>query len=186
MDRIRVAIILCVCVLTLLVSVASAATAMDYGQADQSAPEYSQFEYYRGQWRTSMSLRQEDGTFKPLDFVATITLRYMADGRTVQTEFTGSGGFFSADIRAFNPNTKQWEALFLNAQAQRWHQFKASLVDGLMTTIILGGYSGKEPFDVKVVDRIIDHDRFQKDVYHSTDKMRTWEMVYQIDVTRID
>lgn len=186
MARIRVAIILCICAFTLLASVASAATALDYGQADQSAPEYSQFEYYRGKWQSSMSRRQDDGTFKRLDFVATIVVQYLSDGRTVQTEFIGSGGFFSTDIRAFNPTTKQWEALFLNAQAQRWHQFNASLVDGLMTTIVLGGYSGTEPFDVKVVDRIIDHDRFQKDVYHSTDEMRTWESVYQIELTRID
>ncbi len=39
----------------------------DFGFAEKSIPELSQYEYYRGVWKTEMELKQDDGTFKKLD-----------------------------------------------------------------------------------------------------------------------
>lgn len=158
----------------------------DYGFADKSIPELAQFEYYRGEWKSEMEMKQEDGTFKKLDAVATIRGMFLDDHKTFQSKFTTDKGFFSTDIRSFNTTTKEWKALFLNANAQRWHEFTSSVVDGKMTTIVKGGYSGKEKFDVKVVDTVISDSHYLKNVFNSTDQMKTWELVYKIDVRKVE
>ena len=158
----------------------------DYGFADQAIPELSQFEYYCGEWKSEMEMKQEDGTFKKLEFVATVTGKFLEDHKTFQSQFTNTNGFFSTDIRTFNTTTKIWEALFLNATAQRWHEFTSRVVDGKMTTIVLGGYSGKESFDVKAVDEVITDRLYLRNVYYSIDKMKTWELVYKINVKKVD
>lgn len=130
-------------------------TETDFGYADPAIPELAQFEYYRGVWIAEMEMKQEDGTFKKLDTKATIVGKFLDDHRTYQSQFTTPDGFFSTDIRSYNITTKKWEALFLNARDQRWHRFTSSVVEGQMTTIVKGGYSGQEDFDLKVVDEVI-------------------------------
>ncbi|MTI41315.1 hypothetical protein [Fulvivirga lutimaris] len=157
----------------------------EYGFADKSIPELAQFEYYLGEWTSEMEMKQEDGTFKKLDITATIKGKFLDDHRTYQSQFTTPTGFFSTDIRSFNITTKEWDALFLNAQAQRWHKFSSKMVDGKMTTIVKGGYSGKEDFDLKVVDTVVSDSHYLKNVYNSADGMKTWELVYKIDVKKV-
>ena len=156
----------------------------DYGHADKSIPELAQFEYYLGEWTSEMEIKLEDGTFKKLDVIATIKGKFLDDHRTYQSQFTTPKGFFSTDIRSFNTSTKEWDALFLNAQAQRWHKFNSKIVDGNMTTIVKGGYSGKEDFDLKIIDTIISDSHYLKNVYRSIDGMKTWEITYKIDVKK--
>ena len=55
-----------------------------------------------------------------------------------------------------------------------------------MTTIVRGGYSGKEEFDVKVVDIVIISIHYLKKVYNSTDQMKTWNLVYKINVKKVE
>jgi len=157
-----------------------------YGFADKTIPELSQFEYYRGKWTTQMEMKQEDGTFKKLDFTSTITGKYLEDKKTFQIEFKGSNDFFSTDIRAYDMIAKEWRALFLNAKAQRWHNFTSKKIDGEMTSIIRGGYSGKEKFDVKIRDSVISESKYLKRVYYSIDEMKTWQLVYKIDVFKLE
>jgi hypothetical protein len=102
----------------------------NYGYADKSIPELSQFEYYRGEWKSEMEMRQEDGTFTKLEAIGTIKGKFLEDHKTFQSQFTNTNSFFSTDIRTFNTTSKQWEALFLNATAQRWHDFTSSIVNG--------------------------------------------------------
>lgn len=156
-----------------------------YGSADNSIPELKQFEYYRGEWKSQLEMKQEDGTFKKLESVATIKGRFLDDHRTFQSQFTTDEGFFSTDIRTYNTDTKEWHALFLNAKAQRWHEFTSRVINGKMTTIVKGGYSGKEEFDIKVVDTVITDAHYLKKVYKSTDQMKTWELIYKIDVKKV-
>lgn len=158
----------------------------EYGFADPSIPELMQFEYYRGEWKSEMEMKHMDGTFKKLEVIATIKGKFLNDHKTFQSQFTTDKGFFSTDIRTFNHATKEWTALFLNAKAQRWHTFTSKLVDGKMTTIVKGGYSGKEKFDVKVVDIVITNSHYLKMVYNSTDQMKTWELVYKINVKKVE
>lgn len=158
---------------------------LGYGFADKSIPELSEFEYYRGEWKTTMEMKQRDGGFRKLKFKASIKARFLEDHKTFQIQFLGSNGFFSTDIRTFNIKTEQWEVLFLNAKAQRWHKFTSKLINGKMTTIVKGGYSGKEEFDVKIVDTVISELQYIKNVYHSKDKMKTWKQVYRITSNRV-
>lgn len=157
----------------------------DYGFADDAVPELAQFEYYRGEWKSEMEMKQEDGTFKKLEAIATIKGKFLEDHSTFQSQFTTDKGFFSTDIRTYNTTTKQWDALFLNAKAQRWHKFTSRLVDGKMTTIVKGGYSGKEEFDIKVIDNVITENHYLKKVYRSTDGVKNWELVYKINVKKV-
>jgi len=157
---------------------------IDFGFADPEIPELSQYEYYRGIWKSTLEMRQDDGTFKKLDVVATIKAKFLEDHRTFQTQFTTPNGFFSIDIRTYNIESNKWQALFLNAKSQRWHEFTSSLVDGKMTTIVIGGYSGKEDFDIKVIDSIISDIKYLKNVYYSYDNMKTWELIYKIEVNK--
>lgn len=158
----------------------------DYGFADNSIPELAQFEYYQGEWKSQMEMKQDNGTFKKLEAIATIKGNFLEDHKTFQSQFTTDKGFFSTDIRTFNTTTKEWNALFLNAKAQRWHEFTSKIVDGKMTTIVRGGYSGKEEFDVKVVDSVITRSHYLKKVYRSTDQMKTWDLVYKINVKKVE
>ncbi len=158
----------------------------EYGFADKSVPELAQFEYYRGKWISEMEMKLKDGTFKKLKVKATIQSKYLDDHKTFQSQFTTNKGFFSTDIRTYNSAIKKWHALFLNAKAQRWHEFTSKIVDGKMTTIVKGGYSGKEAFDVKIVDVVITDNHYLKNVYHSFDQSKTWELVYKINVKKIE
>ncbi len=54
-----------------------------------------------------------------------------------------------------------------------------------MTTIVRGGYSGKEEFDVKIVDTIVTDNHYLKNVYHSKDQMKTWDLIYKINVRKV-
>ncbi|WP_422362031.1 hypothetical protein [Reichenbachiella sp.] len=169
----------------LLLSLETVQAQSKYGYADHSIRELKQFEYYRGVWVSELEMRQEDGSFKKIEGGAQVTGRFLDDHRTFQSQFTTPNGFFSTDIRTYNTTTKQWEALFLNAKAQRWHQFTSKIIAGKMTTIVKGGYSGKEEFDIKVIDSIIDDNNYQKDVYKSTDGMKTWILTYKIDLSKL-
>ncbi len=157
----------------------------EYGFADKSIPELAQFEYYRGKWKSEMEMKQKDGTFKKLGVNATIQGKFLEDHKTFQSQFTTNKGFFSTDIRTYNLATKEWQALFLNAKAQRWHKFTSKIVDGKMTTIVKGGYSGQEEFDVKIVDVVITDRHYLKNVYQSTNQGKTWELIYKINVKKI-
>ena len=54
--------------------------------------------------------------------------------------------------------------------------------EGNMTTIILGGFSGIEIFDVKTIDIKISENHYLKNIYYSTDDMKTWTLMYKIKV----
>lgn len=54
-----------------------------------------------------------------------------------------------------------------------------------MTTLVKGGYSGKEIFDVKVVDTILSKQQYHKDVFQSDDEGKTWVLTYKIDLIKV-
>lgn len=162
-----------------------AQTSNGFGYADKSIPELSQFEYFRGVWSTTMELKQQDGSFKKLDAVATVKGWFLDDHKTFQSQFTTPEGFFSTDLRTLNTTTKEWKALFINAKAQRWHEFTCKIENGKITTIVMGGYSGKEEYDVKGVDTVISDNEYHSDIYYSYDHMKTWVLTYKMYATRI-
>lgn len=158
----------------------------DYGRVDTSIPQLSEFGGYRGEWKAEMEMKLEDGSFRKIETEMKIIGNFLDDQRTYQSQFTTSRGFFSTDIRTFNTTTKKWDALFLNAKSQRWHHFTSELIDGKMVTLVLGGYSGKEDFDVKIIDTKISASEYLKHVYHSTDSQKTWKMKYRTKVTKVN
>lgn len=162
-----------------------AQSAEDFGYADPSIPELAQFAYYRGVWQSKLEIKQKNGSFKKIEGGAQITGRFLDDHKTFQSQFTTPDGFFSTDIRTYNVTTNQWEALFLNANAQRWHKFTSQLIDDKMTTFVIGGYSGEEDFDIKVVDTIIDSNQFLKEVFQSKDNGDSWVLTYKITVSKL-
>ena len=159
---------------------------LEFGSADNSIPELAQFEYLRGEWQAEMEKKNDQGEFVAIKNDATIKAFYHDDGRTFQTIFTTPLGFFSTDIRAFNTETQSWRAMFLNAQSQRWHQFESQFEDGQMVSVVPGGYSGKENFDVKVVHFDINKSSFKGNIYQSTDSGRSWSLVYKMKYRRAD
>lgn len=156
-----------------------------YGFADKSIPELKQFEYYIGEWTSEIEYLTDNGTFQKLENKATIIGKFLDDHRTYQSQFTTIDGFFSTDIRTYNLTTKTWDVLFLNAKSQRWHKFSSKLINDKMTTFVYGGYSGKENFDLKIVDTIINENHYKKKVYKSTDKFKTMTLTYKIDVVKV-
>ncbi len=54
-----------------------------------------------------------------------------------------------------------------------------------MTTIVRGGYSGKEKFDVKIVDDVITDSHYLKNIYHSPNQIEAWELIYKINVKKV-
>ncbi len=55
-----------------------------------------------------------------------------------------------------------------------------------MTTIVIGGYSGKEKFDVKGIDNVISDNNYQRNIYHSYDNMKTWVLVFKMYAKKVD
>ena len=155
-----------------------------FGTADPEYIELSQFEYMRGKWIIDMQMSDDDGQFRKLPNQAFVHGFYHSDGRSFQTVFTTGNGFFSTDIRSYNFKMKKWKIMFLNATAQRWHQFEASYSDNEMTTIIPGGYSGEEKFDIKAIDRDITKDGYIKHVYYSYDDGLNWIKKYIMTASR--
>ena len=160
-------------------------TEEDFGVADPEHIEFNQFEYMRGKWIIDMQMSDDEGQFQKLPNQAFVHGFYHSDGRSFQTVFTTEDGFFSTDIRAYNFEMKKWQIMFLNATAQRWHQFEASYLDNQMTTIIPGGYSGKEEFDIKAIDRDITKDGYIKHVYYSYDGGLNWSKKYIMSASRL-
>ncbi len=156
----------------------------DFGSPDPSIPELKQFEYLLGSWDVKMELRQEDGSFLKLDTEANVKAYFHQDGKSLQTIFSTNKGGFTTDIRTFNLETKKWQVLFMNAKAQRWHGFEASLVDGKMTTLVEGGDSGQEEYVVKIIDGDISADSFTKEIFHSRDDGDSWTKVYIMNFKR--
>jgi len=157
----------------------------EFGYADPSVTELAQYEYLRGNWRIEMEMLNKDGKFQKLPNPFFLKGYFHSDHRTFQSVFTSEKGFFSTDIRSFNKETGKWKVLFLNAKAQRWHSFEASLEDNKMTTIVLGGYSGKESFDIKAVHYDITENSFSGNVYRSIDSGKTWQHVYKMRFNKI-
>ncbi len=159
---------------------------VDYGFADSSIPELSQFEYYRGQWEAEIEKKGEDGQFESLPGKALIKGFFHEDQRTFQSQFSYGQGTFTTDISTFDTLAQEWKSLFLNAKAQKWHHFTSRLVDGKMTTLVIGGFSGKEDYDVKTVDQPQSGTRFLRLVYHSWDNGANWELVYRMTTVKVD
>ena len=78
------------------------------------------------------------------------------------------------------------ESNFLNANAQRWHKFTSKIIAGKMTIIVLGGYRGKEEFDIKAVDTVHSDTHYQRNSYHTYDAMKTWELVYKMYAEKME
>lgn len=154
-----------------------------YGSPDSSQPEYEQFDFLRGEWESSIIIINTDGSRTPLKGTSNITAFYLADGRTMQTCFRASN-FFSTDLRAFDKNKGVWRAHFLNATAQRWSSFETRKIDDAMHTIVPGGFSGAEDYDVKTVQHNITPDSFQTDVFRRKKSSKNWIQTYEMNYTR--
>jgi hypothetical protein len=155
-----------------------------YGHAEPNNKELAQFEYLRGHWTISMQSIDKKGIYSKLPTQFFLNAFYLDDHKTFQSIFTSSKGFFSTDLRTYNLQTKKWQVLFLNATAQRWHTFNASLIDDEMTTIVVGGFSGKEDFDVKTVHSEIKANTFTATIYRSIDNQQSWLPVYLMNYQR--
>jgi hypothetical protein len=55
-----------------------------------------------------------------------------------------------------------------------------------MTTIVKGGYSGKEAFYVKIIDTIVSDTHYLKDAFQSRDQMKTWKLTYKISMKKVE
>lgn len=170
----------------LITTIMAQSQEMEFGAPDSSIPELSQVEYLLGEWEVKMELRQEDGSFKKLDTIANVKAFFHDDGKSFQTIFTTNKGGFTTDIRTYNVETEKWQVMFMNASAQRWHEFEAGVVDGKMTTHVLGGYSGKEEYDVKVVDDKVSENSFTKEVFNSQDGGQNWQKTYIMNFVRLN
>ena len=157
----------------------------DYGYADKSIPELSQFEYFRGEWKIAIEQKQSDDSYKLIKTKSKLIAKFLDDHKTFQTQFTNDKGFFSTDIRTYSKSEKKWKALFLNSRDQRWHKFTSTFINGEMVSIVIGGYSGNKEFDIKVIDTIISKTHFKKNIYKSDDNMKTWKLVYRMDYKKI-
>lgn len=155
-----------------------------YGYAESNSKELAQFEYLRGHWKIAMQSIDKNNKYTKLSTLFFLNAFYHEDHKTFQSIFSSSKGFFSTDLRTYNLQTSKWQVLFLNATAQRWHTFEASQIDGEMTTIVVGGFSGKEAFDIKTVHSDIKSNSFTATIYRSTDNQQSWLPVYLMSYQR--
>lgn len=72
----------------------------------------------------------------------------------------------------------------MNARAQRWHKFEAEMIDDTMQTFVEGGYSGSEPFDIKIIDKDIGTQKFTKEVYRRAKGEQNWLKIYIMEYVK--
>lgn len=166
-------------------SIASDEFETQFGSPNEALPEYAEFSYMRGDWDAQMVSVDGDGNRTELANTAHVTGYYHRDGKIFQSCFA-TNNFFSTDIRAFDTENAEWRAHFLNANAQRWNGFTIKKLGETMQTIVPGGFSGKEAFDVKTVVSEITENGFQSKVYASSDDGETWRQTFELIYTRAD
>jgi len=154
-----------------------------YGVPDSLKYEFSQLSYLRGHWVASIIMMSEAGEKIPLENRSEIVGFYHADGRTFQSCFR-TKGFYSTDIRAYDEKTNEWRAHFINARAQRWSHFTIKKIGDQLITMVPGGFSGEENFDIKTIDRDFRDGHFIRDVFRSTDGGSSWIKTYEMTYTR--
>ena len=171
--------------LAALVAFSPPASAVDgYGAPDPSEEAYADFAYLVGEWQSAMVMIGANGARTPLKASARITAFYHSDGRTVQTCFNAPG-FHSTDVRAYDPEARVWRALFLNARAGRWSGFTIRRDGDTVETLVPGGYSGAEDFDVRTVARAITSDSFINDVFRRKKGAEDWVQTYEMAYSRL-
>ena len=146
--------------------------------AENIVSPFSQYNYMVGSWRIDMQMKNKQGEFVALPNPAHMQAFFHQDNKTLQTLFTAANNFYSTDLRTYEKATDSWRVQFLNANAQRWQSFYVKQTDNKMTAVIRKGYSGKEKFDVKTEQRVVDEDTFISDVFYSFDKGESWQHVY--------
>jgi len=167
------------------ISILANAQEIKHGRPDTTNKTFSQFSYLIGSWSIDMKMRNKTGEFVLLPNKGQLKGFYHQDGRTVQTIFTTPKGFFSTDIRAYDLKSNKWRAHFLNAKSQRWHNFESKLEDGKMITMVKGGFSGKEPYDVRIIHHNFSQNSFSGEIFHSADGGKNWHQVYQMEFSRL-
>ena len=165
-------------------SFAASATSPLYGRPDPSNPRYADFDYLRGEWEASITLINRDGSRQPLENKSKITAFYHADGQTVQSCFRATD-FFSTSIRAYDLSNDNWKAHFLNARLGRWSGFTVKKVGETRETIVPGGYSGKENFDVRAVEYDIKADSYRADIFRRAKGAEEWVQTYEMQYRRL-
>ncbi|MCP5382921.1 MAG: hypothetical protein H6912_11205 [Kordiimonadaceae bacterium] len=158
---------------------------VEFGISDKSISELSQFEYLKGEWDVTIQTRQENGQFNSLENKAKVKGFYLQDGRSFQTIFSTTNGGFTTDIRSYDKEEHKWKILFMNARAQRWHQFEAHMENEEMITFVPGGYSGKEDFDVRIIDKDFSDKKFTKEVFRKLHNKDDWQKIYIMNFERI-
>ncbi len=156
-----------------------------YGMPDTSVEAFSDYAFKRGEWQATMTSIDADGTRRQLQSKALITTFYHSDGRTVQTCFNAPN-FHSTDVRAFDETTGLWRAQFLNARAQRWNDITSRKNDGVLETLVPGGYAGTEAFDVKTVVSVINPDQFVSKVFRRQHGSENWVQTFELTYDRIE
>lgn len=156
-----------------------------FGSPSDALPEYAEFAYMRGDWDARMISIDANGNRTELPNTAHVTGFYHRDGKTFQSCFVAPN-FFSTDIRAYDVENAEWRAHFLNANAQRWSGFTVKKVGDAMQTVVPGGFSGKEAFDVKIIVGEIAENSFRSKVYSSSDGGETWTQTFEMSYTRAD
>lgn len=156
-----------------------------YGTPDPSVEAYSDYAFKRGEWQATMTSINAEGTRRQLQSKAHITAFYHSDGRTVQTCFNAPN-FHSTDVRAFDEASGLWRAQFLNARAQRWNNITSRKTDGVLETLVPGGYAGTEAFDVKTVVSVINPDQFVSKVFRRQHGSEAWVQTFELIYNRAE
>ncbi|MBO6504511.1 MAG: hypothetical protein JJ850_03905 [Kordiimonadaceae bacterium] len=157
------------------------ATANDspYGAPNQSYERFADYAFFRGEWEASITIIRPDGARQDIDAKSRITAFYHGDGQTLQTCFRAPG-FFSTSLRAYDSTADLWRAHFLNAQLQRWSGFTIRKVGDTMETLVPGGFSGTEAFDVKTIEQNITDTSFTSNVFRRAHGSDTWVQTYEM------
>lgn len=177
--------IVCLSSIGSTLSIASDQIDQAFGAPNDEQPEFAEYAYMRGDWDATMISVDAEGNRTEIPGQAHVTGFYHRDGKIFQTCFA-TDTFFSTDIRAYDTETGEWRAHFLNANAQRWNGFTVQKVGETMQTIVPGGFSGEEDFDVKSVVEEITENGFRSKVYASSDGHQTWRQTFELIYTRAD
>ncbi len=148
------------------------------------------FDFLIGNWTATSKRFLPNGTLEA-QYDGTWKAQLVDDGRMLFDEVTwftpdGEKAFYDATLRTFNPESNQWEMVYLSSvRAIHSQSFRGQFIDGEAHFDIVVNISPEKSIIAKIRFYEITQDSFEWSMESSTDNGKNWFLSEHITVKRI-
>ena len=170
----------CISLIIVLFFISFSLTAQDSNSVPCSQPEINQFDFWVGEW--DLSWQGQDGT----EGNGKNIIKKILGKCVVEESFKdlSGSGFEGKSVTAFNPFTKKWQQTWVD-NSGAYLNFKGGMEgEKMILSRKAKGKEGKEVFQ-RMVWYNISENSFYWSWESSTDKGKTWQLLWKIHYQRI-